>query len=166
MGRVGISGESKLQHHYHPKYISLFIIIPLMRYNYSCKFFLIVVPNCSSRCMSYHHFFIMCIAKLLMGPVRHQYHREAGEPLEYVQTFLFFLSVSIFCLLCLYWHLPACLFFPLCESGFLFTTTETNNFDETNIKKEGKTLSCVLFSSETCSIIKYQNPNDSVGKFR
>lgn len=30
----------------------------------------------------------MCIAKLLMGPVRHQYHRKAVEPLEYVQTFL------------------------------------------------------------------------------
>lgn len=60
--------------------------------------------------------------------------------------------------------------FPLasspCESGFVFTTTETNNFHATNIKKEGKTLSCVLFSSKTCSIIKYRNPNDSVGKVR
>lgn len=157
VGGVGISGESELQDHYHQKYISLFIIIPLTRHSYSCKFFSHCCPYYSSTCVSYHHFFIMCIAKLLMGPVRHQYHRKAVEPLEYVQTFL---SISLFSLLCLYWHLPTCLFCPPCESNFVSTITETNNFHETNIKKEGKTLFCVLFSSKTCSIIKYRNPND------
>lgn len=51
VGGAGISGESELQDHYHQKYLSLFIIIPLMRHNYSCKFFLIVVLNCSSPCV-------------------------------------------------------------------------------------------------------------------
>lgn len=31
-------------------------------------FFLSVVLNCSSPCVSYHRFFITCIAKLLRGP--------------------------------------------------------------------------------------------------
>lgn len=39
VGGVGISGDSELQDHYHQKYISLFIFIPLTRHNYYCNFF-------------------------------------------------------------------------------------------------------------------------------
>lgn len=40
--------------------------------------FLIAVLNCSSLCVSCHHFFVMCIAKLSKGPSRHQYRGKAG----------------------------------------------------------------------------------------
>lgn len=82
-------------------------------------------------------------------PVRHQ---DRGKAPQHAQSFL---SISLISLLCLYWHLPTCLFIPPCESSFLFTTAETNYCDKMNIEKEGKTLPRVLLSQKPCSVIKY-----------
>lgn len=101
--------------------------------------FLIVLLHVSSNTVS-----LLCVLENSSGvPARHHCGRKTREAPEYVQSFL---SISLISLFCLYWHLPTCLFLPPCESAFVFATTETNYFDKINIKKEGKTLSCALFS--------------------
>lgn len=106
-------------------------------------FFLIVLLHVSPTTVS-----LLCVLRNCSGaPARHQYCGKAGEPPQLHVV----VSISLISLLCLYWHLPTCLFLSPCESGFVFTMSETNYFDKMNIKKKGKTLSCV-FSRKTCGI--------------